>query len=486
MIDSETFDVAVDGAGAAVPLLTGVDLMLLGRELPAVFDILVTTATGSIQLRCHALLRITPQRRIVARANFAGACVIAKFFIGARASVDREWEERGHVAFVRSGVATPQIINRGSLIGVGFALLFECVDVTHPATEADLMSMMPIVAQLHTHGVVQNNLHLGNVLRSAHGWLLIDGSGVSGMGDDAPLPRRASVRNLALLLSQFGVRAEGKFVTAWHAYAVARGFTTIDADAGELIAAVRRARRARVRAQMRAVLRDNADFVVQRRFGRRVVCERGLFRGAVASLIEEIDAEFGRATAPRSRATAVAAHSAVAHIYVAGEPMTIERYAAPGRLTLWRRRRARRAWRNAHRLRLLGIETPHPVALIERWFGPSYVLLRDVGGIDLGERIANGHIQPLVALFADLARAGLVHGDTRSCNFIDVAGTIHLGGLADMRAPLTRWGLSRGVAHDLERFVANWSDSATIRAALNRAFVALWPDGAALRRRLIR
>ena len=114
------------------------------------------------------------------------------------------------------------------------------------------------------------------------------------------------------------------------------------------------------------------------------------------------------------------------------------------------------------------------------------MLLRDVGGIDLGERFANGHIQPLVALFADLARAGLVHGDTRSCNFIDVAGTIHLVGLADMRAPLTRWGLSRGVAHDLERFVANWSDSATIRAALNRAFVALWRDGAALRRRLIR
>ena len=98
--------------------------------------------------------------------------MIAKFFIGARASVDREWEERGHAAFVRSGVATPQIIERGSLIGVGVALLFECVDATRPATEADLMSMMPIVAQLHTHGVVQNNLHLGNVLHSAHGWLL--------------------------------------------------------------------------------------------------------------------------------------------------------------------------------------------------------------------------------------------------------------------------------------------------------------------------
>ena len=212
-------------------------------------------------------------------------------------------------------------------------------------------------------------------------------------------------------------------MTAWHAYAVARGFTTIDADAGRIdCGRAPRAPHARVRTQLRAVLRDNADFVVRRRFGRRVVCERGLFRGAVASLIEDIDAEFVRAATHAVRYRIGVAHMAVApmavaHMYVAGEPMTIERYAAPVRLTPWRRRRARRAWRNAHRLRLLGIETPHPVALIERWFGPSYVLLRDVGGIDLSERFANGHIQPLVALFADLARAGLVHGDTRSYQF---------------------------------------------------------------------
>jgi hypothetical protein len=46
-----------------------------------------------------------------------------------------------------------------------------------------------------------------------------------------------------------------------------------------------------------------------------------------------------------------------------------------------------------------------------------------------------------------------------------------------MRAPRTTWGLRRGLARDLERFIANWKDSATIRAALGRAFAALNVDG---------
>ncbi len=458
--------------GAAVPLLTGGDLVQLGGEIPAAFDILVSTANGSIELRCDELLRLTPRRRVVARARIGDSDVIVKLFIGARAAVDREWEERGHAAFVRAGVATPRIVDRGDLRGGGEAphgggeaLVFECVDAARPATNADLMATMSILAQLHMHGVVQNNLHLGNVLHGERGLVLVDGSGVSGMGDDAPLPLRASVRNLALFLSQFGVRVEPKFVSAWHAYAVARGYTTIDADGGRLLAAVRRARRARVRARLRASLRDNADFVVQRRFGQRLVCERAWFRGAVATLLSDIDTAFA---ATPSQATAT-----VVRVRADGVSIAIERDPPPRLSSLWRRTRTRRAWRNAHRLRLLGIPTLQPIALVERRFGPGFLLMQDPDGIDLDERFANRHIQPLVALFADLVCAGLVHGDTRATNFIDVGGTIHVVGIADMRAPFTRWGLARGAAHDRQRFIANWSDSATIRAALKRAFVPL-------------
>jgi hypothetical protein len=64
----------------------------------------------------------------------------------------------------------------------------------------------------------------------------------------------------------------------------------------------------------------------------------------------------------------------VARLYVDGEAFVVKRYNikswqhAMGRM--WRPTRAQRAWQNAHRLRMLGIATFKPIALIERRLGP--------------------------------------------------------------------------------------------------------------------
>lgn len=461
---------------AAPRLLTGADLQRLGRELPPMFDVTVVSESGPATLHCESLLRLLPGRRIVMRARLDGVVVLAKLFVGPRAKVERQWEERGHAAFVRAGVATPPIVACGNLTGGGEALVFEFLDKAVPISEADLLQAIPILAQLHEHGVVQNDLHLGNLLRDARGLFLIDGGSVSGMGTDKPLAMRASIRNLALFLAQFGIRAEAKFVAAWHAYAVARSYKRIDADGRALIEAVHRARRARVQAYLRKVLRDCSEFYAERRFDRFVVCDRASFDESIAALIDDIDAQFERGVVIKAGNTAT-----VARLYIDGTAFVIKRYNIKSwrhRLArLWRPTRAQGAWQNAHRLRLLGIPTFAPVALIEHRFGPlrggAYLIMRDVDGIDLRERFSHDHIHALVALFSDLVRAGLVHGDTKATNFIDRAGTIHLIDLDAMRAPLTSRGLRRGAAADLERFAANWPESATIRAALSRAFAPL-------------
>ena len=459
-------------------VLQGAELARLGRGLPEAFDVSLITTAGAVTLHCDAVLRVLPGRRIVARAIADGRTVLAKLFVGSRALVERQWEERGHAAFVRAGVATPEIVGRGTMVGGGEALLFEFLANATPANESDLPQTMPMLARLHTHGVVQNDLHLGNVLRTDHGLYLVDGGGVSGMGDDKPLSPHASVRNLALFLAQFKIRAEAGFVAAWHAYSVARGYKTIDADGRELIGAVHRARRARVRHYLRKVLRDCSEFHAEQRFDRYLVCDRASFKGAVAAMIEDIDAQFERGFVIKAGNTAT-----VARLYVEGEAFVVKRYNIKSRPhaigRMWRPTRAQRAWQNAHRLRMLGIPTFQPIALIERRFGPfrrdAYLVMRDIGGVDLRERFANKHIRVLVGLFADLARAGLVHGDAKATNFVDAGDAIHLIDLDAMRAPRTTWGLRRGIARDLERFIANWQDSATIRAALTRAFATLNP-----------
>jgi tRNA A-37 threonylcarbamoyl transferase component Bud32 len=459
---------------AARPVLTGADLGRLGRDIAVPFDLTLKLPDGtSATLGCDALLRVLPRRRIVVRAKFGARTVVVKLFVGARASIEREWEERGHAAFVRAQVATPALVGRGDVAGGGEALLYDYLEAASPATVGDLPQAMPILARLHAHGVVQNDLHLNNVLRTAHGLFLVDGGAVSGMGRDKPLSKRASVRNLALFLAQFDIRAEGAFVTAWHAYSVARAYKTIDADGSALIAAVHRARAARVRAYMKKVLRDCTEFHADKRFDRYLVCDRAAYRGDLVDFLDDIDARFDTGTTLKAGNTAtVTKHT------VDGQSLVIKRYnIKSGRHALgraWRPTRAQRAWQNAHRLRMLGIATFKPIALVERRAGPlrrsAYLVMRDVGGVDLRERFALRHVAPLVALFADLARAGLVHGDTKATNFVDVDGTIHLIDLDAMRAPRTRWGRRRGAARDVARFIENWADSATIRAALTRAF----------------
>ena len=109
-------------AEAVSKVLQGAELARLGRGLPEAFDVSLITTAGAVTLHCDAVLRVLPGRRIVARAIADGRTVLAKLFVGSRALVERQWEERGHAAFVRAGVATPEIVGRGTMVGGGEAL----------------------------------------------------------------------------------------------------------------------------------------------------------------------------------------------------------------------------------------------------------------------------------------------------------------------------------------------------------------------------
>jgi tRNA A-37 threonylcarbamoyl transferase component Bud32 len=226
---------------------------------------------------------------------------------------------------------------------------------------------------------------------------------------------------------------------------------------------------------MKKVLRDCSEFYAEQGFSYFLVCARTSYRDGIEALIDNIDEQFERGVVIKGGNTVT-----VARLHVDGEPLVVKRYNikswrhAIGRM--WRPTRAQRAWQNAHRLRMLGIATIQPVALIEHRFGPlrrsAYLVMRDAGGVDLRERFESRHIRAVIGLFTDLLRAGLVHGDAKATNFIDVEGRIHLIDLDSMRAPRSQRAVQRGTSRDIDRFVENW-DSATIKAALKRAFAPL-------------
>ena len=135
-----------------------------------------------------------------------------------------------------------------------------------------------------------------------------------------------------------------------------------------------------------------------------------------------------------------------------------------------KRRRARRAWVNGHRLCFRGIPTARPVAvLLARGRAPAYLVLEDLGGATLDAHIArhgldDATLDAVVGLFEALSLEGLTHRDTKATNFIVAGGVVSLVDLDALRPARSR----REIAADQRRFLENWEG--TIAARFEDAF----------------
>ncbi|ERI54290.1 hypothetical protein N878_12170, partial [Pseudomonas sp. EGD-AK9] len=148
----------------------------------------------------------------------------------------------------------------------------------------------------------------------------------------------------------------------------------------------------------------------------------------------------------------------------------------------WRPSRAWHSWREGHRLELLGIATPRPLAVLERrwcWLrGRAYLITEYCGGQDIIARF-QAHLQgsppetellALDRLFAALLRERISHGDFKGHNLLwieerdDASGHWSLIDLDAMQQHRSARGFARAYARDRARFLRNWpADSALHR-----------------------
>ncbi len=135
--------------------------------------------------------------------------------------------------------------------------------------------------------------------------------------------------------------------------------------------------------------------------------------------------------------------------------------------------RYRRAWMMGQLLHFLDLPTSRPLALIEERRGllpgVAYLVMEDLGGMDLATEVeeaglSEARCQEVAGLFSQLARAGLIHGDTKATNFLIHDDRVQLIDLDAMRVG------RRGFAGDLARFLDNWQEAerSTFEAAFRR------------------
>lgn len=466
-----------------------------GRAPTLPLDLSLADGAGTANLRLERWLRVLPGRRYVGVGDWRGRRVLAKLLVGARAARQFQRERDGARLLADQGLATPVLLADGLAEGQGGWLLFDYLDQAESldaawravaddvplsdAQQAVIGEALGAVARLHARGLWQADLHLDNLLRRDSVVYLIDGGAVQAETPGQPLSRERVLDNLGVFFAQLPPSLEPYLEDLLVHYLLVNAEHALPLEL--LLQRVARVRRWRLRDYLDKVGRDCSLFSARiGAFGLRVVSRDQV--DALALLLQAPDPALERGELFKTGGTA-----SVARVEGSGRSLLLKRYNVKSPLhwlkRCWRPSRAWHSWREGHRLRLLGIATPRPLAVLERrvcWLrGRAYLITDYLPGQDILARFrpylaadgplpTDAELAALDRLFAALIRERISHGDLKGHNLLweddREGGRWSLIDLDAMRQHRSPRRFARAYARDRARFLRNWpEDSALYR-----------------------
>jgi tRNA A-37 threonylcarbamoyl transferase component Bud32 len=466
--------------GGALITLRG--LARTGRSPQLPLHLELADAAGPATLVLQQLLRVLPGQRYVGVAEWRGRKVLAKLLVGSKAARSFQRELDGARLLAGQGLPTPLLLADGLREGEGGWLLFDYLDDAQSLgdawraverqpwlsaeQQAVLAEALELVAHMHGQGLWQADLHLDNLLRHNGRLFIIDGGGVRGENPGQPLSRGKVLGNLGVFFAQLPVELEPFIEELLVHYLLANGEHALPLEA--LLAEVAKVRRWRLRDYLKKAGRDCSLFAAKvGAFGLRVV--RRDQEAQLQALLADLD---GRTEAGHIYKTGGTA--TVARVEVQGRPLVVKRYniknLAHWLKRFWRPSRAWHSWREGHRLQLIGIATPQPLAVVERrwcWLrGRAYLITEYCGGQDIIARFQHyvqasppgNELLALDRLFAALLRERISHGDFKGHNLFwdEARGAWSLIDLDAMQQHRSARRFAKAYARDRARFLRNW------------------------------
>jgi tRNA A-37 threonylcarbamoyl transferase component Bud32 len=455
----------------SAPLLDATALRAAGRSPPVPFRV----ALADSELTMIRLLRVLPGKRIVGEAEFAGVRVLAKLFVASGS--ERHWRQEvdGISALQAANIPTPAMVASSSLPGGGHAVLTEYLSdavsladawqgvadrpAGAPGAQAVLAPALVMLAHMHAAGLQQGDLHLGNFLRTGKALQLIDGDAVRAAGRSLAVSDAAA--NLGMLLAQLPAAWDE---AAGELLAIYRSAGGPPIDLPLLRAEIIRVRNWRIRDYLGKCVRDCTLFSVKQ----RPTCFTSILRVAserLAPLLNDPDHAIESGVRLKSGNTCT-----VAQVAPPGGEVVVKRYnlksTAHALSRLWRPSRAWHSWREGHRLALLGIATPTPLALVEERLGPlrrrAWLVNEFCPGVSLAEYLSADSEPPVEAavaiaeLFATLARLHISHGDLKATNLLWHAGRVWLIDLDACTQHRSEAAWRQAWRRDRARLLRNW------------------------------
>ncbi|AZD27291.1 lipopolysaccharide kinase InaA family protein [Pseudomonas chlororaphis] len=469
------------------------ELKQAGRAPSLPLSLELADAAGPATLQLLSLLRVLPGQRYVGAGVWRGRPVLAKLLVGAKAARHFQRELQGVRLLEEQGMTTPLLLADGLKEGEGGWLLFEFLEGSEslgdawkqveslPALadeqQAVLAEALAAIAELHSKGLWQEDLHLDNLLRHQGKLYLIDGAGICVELAGKPLSRQKVLENLGVFFAQLPKSLEPFTEELLVHYLLNNAEHALPLEA--LQKQVDKVRSWRLKDFLDKVGRECTLFSVQRGpFALRAI--RREEEAAMLPVLEQADALLDRGHLYKTGGAA-----SVGRVEVAGRTLVVKRYNIKGFAhwlkRFWRPSRAWHSWQEGNRLAFLGIATPKPLALLEKRFlwlrSRAYLVTEYLAGPDIIERFApyidsgaapEAELQALDRLFAELIRERISHGDFKGHNLFWQEDRWALIDLDAMCQHHSLSSFAPAYARDRARFMRNWPQSSALYQVIDQ------------------
>jgi tRNA A-37 threonylcarbamoyl transferase component Bud32 len=474
------------------------ELKSAGRTPTLPMTLALADAAGPAELQLLTLLRVLPGQRYVGAGVWRGRTVLAKLLVGSKAARHFQRERDGVRLLADQGMTTPLLLAEGLQDGEGGWLLFEFLESAQSLGEAwaeveslpvladeqqtVLGEALSAIAQLHSKGLWQEDLHLDNLLRHNGQLHLIDGAGIRVEQGGKPLSRQRVLENLGVFFAQLPKSLEPFTEELLVHYLLSNGEHGLPMEA--LQKQIDKTRGWRLKDFLSKVGRDCSLFSVKdSAFGLRAM--RREEASAMTPVLAQADALLDQGHLYKTGGAA-----SVGRVEVAGRALVIKRYNiknfAHWLKRFWRPSRAWHSWREGNRLAFLGIATPKPLALLEQRFfwlrRKAYLVTEYLPGPDIIERFApyvesgdapEAELQALDVLFAQLLRERISHGDLKGHNVFWQQDRWALIDLDAMCQHSSASSFATAFARDRARFMRNWPVDSALHQRLEQRLPSL-------------
>ena len=428
------------------------------------------------RLLCVALLRAIPGRRKVYDALWDNKSVIAKVFshkISARRHLKREWH--GLKRLASHGLSAPEPLFYGHTEDGQWVVVVQ--KITESSTILDIflktpdptkkLSLLVLIckdmAKQHTKGVLQKDLHLGNFLLGDDKLFALDVGQMQFLRREAD--RKRSISQLAMLAFYLPDSNTQSIRTLCEEYFKARGWRFGKADQISFQKQLAVHNKRLLRRGLKKCMRTNKRHL-RIKTGRYISVFDKAFCQQTAPLgfIEKIDKLMDEGQILKKGNTCY-----VSRLTWNGKDVVVKRYNHKGFIHSLRhtikRSRAHRGWLHGHRLGMLGIATPKPLAYIEqlkkKLLWKSYLVTEYVEGQKLHDFLRNSNItseqrlmvtQQIKKLLDKMGKHRITHGDLKYTNILITDNGPVLTDLDGMKVHKWGWTYKISRAKDLQRF----------------------------------